>query len=367
MPRRGSKNPPFLLARQEGKAPVDEKRPTPGDRKRQGISTDQRWKRMVPTAKPYRWVHHGVRRLGTSAPPWQQKPPIYAATATRKGSCARKTSDSRGPKTPGNQHGYGGKGWFPRPKQCPAAAAEITPFCCRGSEERLPWPKTSATPGAENARESARIWRKGWFPRRGTSVLPRQQKSPTSAAAATREGSGGRKPVRRPRAENARQSARIRWKRVVPTAEAEPCRGSRNHPPSAAAATRKGSRGRKPVRRPWAENARESARIRGRGRFPHPGTSLLPRQQKSATSAAAATREKLWRSPGPVYCRGPGGGYGPRVYWGVKHGSEPVYCRGSRNSPLLLPRQRGKTVALSGSCVLQGSRRGLWPSGILGG
>ena len=312
---------------------------------------------MVPTAKPYRWVHHGVRRLGTNAPPWQQKPPIYAATATRKGSCARKTSDSRGPKTPWNQHGYGGKGWFPRPKQCPAAAAEITPFCCRGSEERLPWPKTSATPAGRK--------RKGI----STDMEKRMVSTPGNQcpAAATREGSGGRKPVRRPRAENARESARIRWKRVVPTAEAEPCRGSRNHPPSAAAATRKGSRGRKPVRRPWAENARESARIRGRGRFPHPGTSLLPRQQKSATSAAAATREKLWRSPGPVYCRGPGGGYVPEVYWGVKEGSHPMSCRGSRNRPLLLPRQRGKTVALSGSCVLQGSRRGLWPSGILGG
>ena len=255
---------------------------------------------------------------------------------------------------------HGRSSVLPRQQKSPPSAAAAAR---KGSRGRKPVRR----PRAENARESARIWRKGWFPRRGTSVLPRQQKSPTSAAAATREGSGGRKPVRRPRAENARESARIRWKRVVPTAEAEPCRGSRNHPPSAAAATRKGSRGRKPVRRPSAENARESARIRGRGRFPHPGTSLLPRQQKSATSAAAATREKLWRSPGPVYCRGPGGGYVPQVYWGVKEGSHPMSCRGSRNRPLLLPRQRGKTVALSGSCVLQGSRRGLWPSGILGG
>lgn len=105
----------------------------------------------------------------------------------------------------------------------------------------------------------------------------------------------------------------------------------------------------------------------GKGWFPHPGTSLLPRQQKSLTCAAAATREKLWRSPGPMYCRGPGGGYVPQVYWGVKEGSHPMSCRGSRNRPLLLPRRRGKTVALSGSNVLQGSRRGLWPSGILGG
>jgi hypothetical protein len=106
---------------------------------------------------------------------------------------------------------------------------------------------------------------------------------------------------------------------------------------------------------------------RGKGWFPRPGTSLLPRQQKPPTSAAAATTEKLWRSPGPMYCRGPGGGYVPKVYWGVKEGSHPMSCRGSRNRPLLLPRQRGKTVALSGSNVLQGSRRGLWPSGILGG
>jgi hypothetical protein len=166
--------------------------------------------------------------------------------------------------------------------------------------------------------ETARITWKGCFPRRKetypvyiwgkrkggvhvrSSVLPGQQKSPPSAAAATRKGSRGRKPVRRPRAENGRESARIWGKGRFPrpkqcpaaAAEINPfcCRGSES-----------GSRGRKPVRRPRAENARESPRIRGKGGF---------------------------------------------------HTREPVYCRGSRNRSLLLPRQREKNCgALQVQCT----------------
>jgi hypothetical protein len=40
MRRCGSRNSPFVLPRQGGKAPGDEKRPTPAGRKRQGICTD---------------------------------------------------------------------------------------------------------------------------------------------------------------------------------------------------------------------------------------------------------------------------------------------------------------------------------------
>jgi len=197
VPRRGSKNPPFLLARQEGKAPVDEKRPTPGDRKRQGISTDQvekdgshgqtislgtswgtkarnqcptvaaetphlcghgneerlmctknvrlpraenaresariRWKRVVSTAEAVSC--RGSRNHPLLLPRQRGKAPVAENQCDARGRKRQGIStdmEKRMVSTPGNQ--------------CPAAAAEIAHFCCRGNERRLRWPQTGPTP-----------------------------------------------------------------------------------------------------------------------------------------------------------------------------------------------------------------------------
>ena len=144
---------------------------------------------MVSKPEAVLWVHHRVGRLGTNAPPGQQKPPISAATATRRGSGGRKTSDARGPKTPGNQHGYGERVVSTPGNQSPAAAAEIAHLCCRGNERKtVALSRSNVLQGSRRGLCPSGIL--GGEGRLASNVLPRQQKSPPSAAAATRKNCG---------------------------------------------------------------------------------------------------------------------------------------------------------------------------------
>jgi len=185
MPRRGSRNPPFLLPRQRGEAPVDEKRPTPAGRKRQGISTDM-GKREVSTAEA---VSCRGSRNQPLLLPRQQKSTPPAAAATRAGPVAENRSDARGPKTPGNQHGYGERVVSTPGNQSPAAAAEIAHLCCRGNERKtVALSRSNVLQGSRRGLCPSGIL--GGEGRLASNVLPRQQKSPPSAAAATRKNCG---------------------------------------------------------------------------------------------------------------------------------------------------------------------------------
>ena len=112
---RGSGNHPLLLPRQRGKAPVAENQCDARGPKTQGNQHGYGEKDGFHAGEP-------VSCRGS------RNRPLLLPRQREKGPVAANRSDAHGPKTLGNQHGYGGKGWFPRPKQSPAAAAEITPL-----------------------------------------------------------------------------------------------------------------------------------------------------------------------------------------------------------------------------------------------
>jgi hypothetical protein len=172
---RGSRNHPLLLPRQRGKAPVAENR------------SDARGPKTAGNQHGYgeKGGFHGP----SSVLPRQQKSTPSAAAAARAGPVAENRSDARGPKTPGNHHGYGERVVSTPGNQSTAAAAEIAHFCCRGNERKtVALCRSNVLQGSRRGLCPSGIL--GGEGRLASNVLPRQQKSPPSAAAATRKNCG---------------------------------------------------------------------------------------------------------------------------------------------------------------------------------
>jgi hypothetical protein len=309
-------NPPFVLPRQEGKATVDEKRPTPGGRNREGLRTDHVDSGPIPRPNQCPAAATGQNHR-TSLLPRQQKPTTSAAAATgAKSPVAENRSDARGPKTRSKRPGY---------VQNAVSAAPDTwklPYPSPGNQPRLRGPKPVPRPGAENTRDLARIRRKCLIrPPDYVENDVSAAREPVTAPVAEypSHARGPKTRSKRPGyGENALSAAPDTWKMPYPPPGNQPrLRGPKTRP-TPGGRTREGL-GPDTEKMPYPST---------------PDTWLLPRQQKPPDSAAAAAGQKLWRSPGPMYCRGPGGGYAPQVYWGVKEGSQPMSCRGSKKPPI---------------------------------